>query len=256
MNRSKLYSVVFVLIITVFWGFVLSFAATSLREPQQANEALNMRTNILLALGLTQRDQDLDADELTRIYEESVTSFLVDSEGTLIKDDDGKTIPADGVDLEEELDNPDRSAWRLPVFVGVKDGGASVYAIPVFGKGLWSTLYGYLALSDDLDTVQGITFYKHGETAGLGAEIEQAWFQDNFVGKKVFDGNELRSIRVVKGKVDDVYSNPADHTYAVDGISGASMTGRGVTNLLDEKLTIYEPYIRRVRAETAQAEAR
>ena len=247
MNRSKLYSVVFVLIITVFWGFVLSFAATSLREPQQANETLNMRTNILQAVGLMEREEKLEPEERNKLYEESVESFLVDHEG--------KVIPgssAEGVDLEEELENPDPAAWRLPVFVVTEGGRASVYAIPVFGKGLWSTLYGYLALSDDLDTVKGITFYKHGETAGLGAEIEQAWFQDNFVGKKIFDGNELRSIRVVKGKVGDVFSNSADHTYAVDGISGASMTGRGVTNLLDEKLTIYEPYIRRVRAETAQ----
>ena len=247
MNRSKLYSVVFVLIITVFWGFALSFAATSLRAPQQANETLNMRTNILQAVGLMERDEALEPEERNKLYEESVESFLVDHEG--------KVIPgssAEGVDLEEELENPDPAAWRLPVFVVTEGGRASVYAIPVFGKGLWSTLYGYLALSNDLDTVAGITFYKHGETAGLGAEIEQAWFQDNFVGKKIFDGNELRSIRVVKGKVGDVFSNSADHTYAVDGISGASMTGRGVTNLLDEKLTIYEPYIRRVRAETAQ----
>ena len=246
MNRSKLYSVVFVLIITVFWGFVLSFAATSLREPQQANEILNMRTNILVALGLVDRDNDLGAEELNQIYDESVKSFLVDHAGNEIP---GSS--AEGVDLEEELDNPDPAAWRLPVFVGSKDG-STVYAIPVFGKGLWSTLYGYLALRQDLDTVAGITFYKHGETAGLGAEIEQAWFQDNFVGKKVFEGNEIRSIEVVKGKVGDVYSNPADHTYAVDGISGASMTGRGVTDLLNEKLNIYGPYIRRVRAETAQ----
>ena len=251
MNRSKLYSVVFVLIITVFWGFVLSFAATSLREPQQANEALNMRTNILVAVGLMGRDDALEPEQRNKLYEESVESFLVDHEGKVIA---GSS--AVGVDLEEELEDPDPAAWRLPVFVVTEGGRASVYAIPVFGKGLWSTLYGYLALSDDLDTVKGITFYKHGETAGLGAEIEQAWFQDNFVGKKIFDGNELRSIQVVKGKVGDVFSNSADHTYAVDGISGASMTGRGVTNLLDEKLTIYEPYIRRVRAETAQVEAR
>ena len=247
MNRSKLYSVVFVLIITVFWGFALSFAATSLRAPQQANETLNMRTNILQAVGLMERDEALEPEERNKLYEESVESFLVDHEG--------KVIPgssAEGVDLEEELENPDPAAWRLPVFVVTEGGRASVYAIPVFGKGLWSTLYGYLALSNDLDTVAGITFYKHGETAGLGAEIDQAWFQDNFVGKKIFDGNELRSIRVVKGRVADVFSDSADHTYAVDGISGASMTGRGVTNLLDEKLNIYEPYIRRVRAETAQ----
>ena len=245
MNRSKVYSVVFVLIITVFWGFVLSFAATSLREPQQANEQRNIRENILKAVGLMEREQKLEPEEINQLYDDSVESFLVDHEG--------KVIPgssADGVDLEEELENPDPAAWRLPVFVVTEGGRASVYAIPVYGQGLWSTLYGYLALEDDLDTVKGITFYKHGETAGLGAEIEQAWFQDNFVGKRIFDGSALRSIQVVKGKVADVFSNAADHTYAVDGISGASITGRGVTNLLQEKLAIYAPYITRVRAET------
>lgn len=245
MNRSKVYSVVFVLIITVFWGFVLSFAATSLREPQQANEQRNIRENILKAVGLMEREEKLEPEEINQLYDDSVESFLVDHEG--------KVIPgssADGVDLEEELENPDPAAWRLPVFVVTEGGKASVYAIPVYGQGLWSTLYGYLALEDDLDTVKGITFYDHGETAGLGAEIEQAWFQDNFVGKRIFDGSALRSIQVVKGKVADVFSNAADHTYAVDGISGASITGRGVTNLLQDKLAIYAPYITRVRAET------
>ena len=245
MNRSKVYSVVFVLIITVFWGFVLSFAATSLREPQQANEQRNIRENILKAVGLMEREEKLEPEEINQLYDDSVESFLVDHEG--------KVIPgssADGVDLEEELENPDPAAWRLPVFVVTEGGKASVYAIPVYGQGLWSTLYGYLALEDDLDTVKGITFYDHGETAGLGAEIEQAWFQDNFVGKRIFDGSALRSIQVVKGKVADVFSNAADHTYAVDGISGASITGRGVTNLLQEKLAIYAPYITRLRAET------
>lgn len=250
MNRSKLYSVVFVLIITVFWGFVLSFAATSLRAPQQANEMLNMRTNILVAVGLMERGEQLEPEALNQLYDDSVESFLVDHEGNVIA---GSS--AEGVDLEEELENPDPAAWRLPVFVVTEGGTASVYAVPVFGKGLWSTLYGYLALQDDLDTVRGMTFYRHGETAGLGAEIEQAWFQNNFVGKRIFDGNELRSVRVVKGKVEDVLSSASDHTYAVDGISGASMTGRGVTDLLLDKLTIYEPYIRRVRAEI-QAEVR
>lgn len=250
MNRSKLYSVVFVLIITVFWGFVLSFAATSLRAPQQANEMLNVRTNILLAVGLMERGEQLEPEALNQLYDDSVESFLVDHEGNVIA---GSS--AEGVDLEEELENPDPAAWRLPVFVVTEGGAASVYAVPVFGKGLWSTLYGYLALQDDLNTVRGMTFYKHGETAGLGAEIEQAWFQNNFVGKRIFEGNELRSVRVVKGKVEDVLSSASDHTYAVDGISGASMTGRGVTDLLLDKLTIYEPYIRKVRAET-QAEVR
>ena len=94
-----------------------------------------------------------------------------------------------------------------------------------------------------------MTFYKQGETAGLGAEIAQPWFQENFVGKKIFDGEVLRSIEVVKGKVEQLIADPDDQIYAVDGISGASITGRGVADLLKEKLGIYEPYVKRVRAE-------
>ncbi len=245
MGRSKIYSVVFVIIITLFWGFVLSYAATSLRERQEFNEIVNIRTNILVATGLIDRDDTLAPEEVDELYNTSIESFVVDHEGRVLTGE-----PADGVDLEVELESPDPEDWRLPVFVVTKNGQADVYAIPVFGRGLWSTLYGYLALERDLSTVRGITFYDHAETAGLGAEISEPWFQENFVGKQVFDAaGNLRSIGVAKGAVTDTISNAADRDYFVDGISGASQTGRGVTNLLEDKLQLYEPYIRKIRAE-------
>ena len=171
-----------------------------------------------------ERGEQLRPEEIDQRYKESIESFLVDHEGNVFPG-----IGAEGVDLEKELENLDPTTWRLPVFVVTEGGACQRLRHPNTRQGVvWSTLYGYLALEDDLDTVRGVTFYDHAETAGLGAEIDQAWFQDNFVGKRIFDGNALRSIQVVKGKVGDVYSNAADHTYAVDGISGASMTGRGV----------------------------
>ena len=246
MGRGRFYSVIFIIIITVFWGFVLSFAATSLRDRQEFNETVNVRTNILVATGLLERDEALGPDEIDDLYNRSIESFLVDHEGRVLS---GQT--ADGVDLEIELESPNPEDWRLPVFVVTKNGQADVYAIPVFGRGLWSTLYGYLALERDLSTVRGITFYDHAETAGLGAEISEPWFQENFVGKQVFDASgNLRSIGVVKGSVTATLSNVAEHDYYVDGISGASQTGRGVTNLLEDKLSLYEPYIRKIRAES------
>ena len=245
MGRGKIYSVVFVIIITLFWGFVLSFAATSLRERQKFNETVNMRTNILVATGLIDRDDAFAPEEIDELYNTSIESFLVDREGRVLTDES-----AEGVDLEVELESPNAEQWRLPVFVVTKNGQADVYAIPVFGRGLWSTLYGYLALERDFSTVRGITFYDHAETAGLGAEISEPWFQENFVGKQVFDGaGNLRSIGVVKGIVTDTISNTVEHDFYVDGISGASQTGRGVTNLLEDKLQLYEPYIRKIRAE-------
>ena len=245
MGRGRIYSVVFIIIITLFWGFVLSYAATSLRDRQEFNEKVNIRTNILVATGLIERGDTLAPAEVDYLYNNSIESFLVDHEGRVLSGES-----ADGVDLEVELESAEPEDWRLPVFVVTKNGQADVYAIPVFGMGLWSTLYGYLALERDLSTVRGITFYDHAETAGLGAEISEARFQENFIGKQVFDdAGNLRSIGVVKGTVTSTISDSTEHEFYVDGISGASQTGRGVTNLLEDKLQLYEPYIRKIRAE-------
>ena len=121
----------------------------------------------------------------------------------------------------------------LPIF---KSSKPEAYIIPITGKGLWSTLYGYFAIDNDLNTVKGITFYKHGETPGLGAEIEKEWFQENFIGKKIKNNsNELVSIEVLKGKSDgDIHS--------VDGISGATITCRGVTDMLMNDISKYNSF--------------
>ena len=98
-------------------------------------------------------------------------------------------------------------------------------------------MFGYIALKDDLNSVLGITFYKHGETPGLGAEVEKKWFQDNFIDKRIFDENgDFVSIAVAKGKALDQY-------HSVDGISGATMTSNGVTKLLATDLGRYMNYI-------------
>ena len=243
MQHSKPYSIGFILIITALFGLLLALAASALRERQQFNEEVNVKRNILMAVGVLDRDREMELEEIDAMYQESVQSFAVDPEGTIVEGVSGESL-----DLEVVLQNPDTSQHRYPVFVATDAGGSTVYAIPVFGKGLWSTLYGYLALEADLETVRGMTFYAHGETPGLGAEIEQAWFQDNFVGKKIYDAGALRTIQVVKGTVENRIQDPGDRDYYVDGISGATITGRGVSNLLETKVALYEPFFRRVRA--------
>ncbi|MDX1315152.1 MAG: FMN-binding protein, partial [Eudoraea sp.] len=103
---------------------------------------------------------------------------------------------------------------------------------PVSGKGLWSTLYGYFALEPDAKTVRGITFYQHGETPGLGAEIEKDWFQSKFAGKKLFESGQPTEFRVTK-------PGSASGDYAVDGISGATLTAKGVESLLRHDAALY-----------------
>ena len=243
MQHSKPYTIGFILIITALFGLLLALAASALRERQQFNEEVNVKRNILMAVGVLDRDREMELDEIDDMYQESVQSFAVDPEGTIVEGVSGESL-----DLEVVLQNPDTSQHRYPVFVATDAGGSTVYAIPVFGKGLWSTLYGYLALEADLETVRGMTFYAHGETPGLGAEIEQAWFQDNFVGKKIYDAGALRTIQVVKGTVENRIQDPGERDYFVDGISGATITGRGVSNLLETKVALYEPFFRRIRA--------
>ena len=243
MQHSKPYSIGFILIITALFGLLLALAASALRERQQFNEEVNVKRNILMAVGVLDRDREMELDEIDAMYQESVQSFAVDADGTIVEGVSGESL-----DLEVVLQDPDTSLHRYPVFVATDAGGSTVYAIPVFGKGLWSTLYGYLALEADLETVRGMTFYAHGETPGLGAEIEQAWFQDNFVGKKIYDAGALRTIQVVKGTVENRIQDPGERDYFVDGISGATITGRGVSNLLETKVALYEPFFRRIRA--------
>jgi Na+-transporting NADH:ubiquinone oxidoreductase subunit C len=127
------------------------------------------------------------------------------------------------------------------------DDEPRAYVLPISGKGLWSTIYGYIALDVDGATVRGITFYKHGETPGLGGEIEKEWFKSNFEGKRIFDeeGN-LVSITVVKGKVEELIPESEAYHY-VDGISGSTLTGRGINEFLEEDLGKYEPFLKKVK---------
>ena len=128
-----------------------------------------------------------------------------------------------------------------PYYLVYKSNNAII--IPISGKGLWSTLYGYFALDLDLETVKGITFYKHGETPGLGAEVEKSWFQNNFIGKRfVDDEGNLVGIRIVKGKADP------NSQYEVDGISGATITSKGLESFLVDDLKKYEPFFQKIRS--------
>ena len=128
----------------------------------------------------------------------------------------------------------------FPIYIHKTNDNINGYVIPISGKGLWSTLYGYFAIEPDCETAKGITFYKHGETPGLGGEVEKKWFQDNFKGKKFIDGNNtLVGIQVVKGSVD---KSSKEAYRQVDGISGATITGDGVSDMIKERIQHYVPF--------------
>jgi len=229
--HSNSYTIVFTSIVTIILGGFLSVAAGTLKEIQELNVENDSKKNILSSLGYEPNsDQLWTSDDITKLFELNIEAYVLNS--------NGERTNTDPATINTEVDKE-----NLPIYVDKKDGIVNGYAIPISGKGLWSTLYGYFAIEPDGVTAKGITFYAHKETPGLGGEVEKPWFQNNFVGKRFIDedGN-LVGIKVIKGKADP--GSP----YEVDGISGATITSKGLESFLVDDLEKYEPFFRKIRS--------
>jgi Na+-transporting NADH:ubiquinone oxidoreductase subunit C len=205
--REDTKTLVFAAIVCVSCSLLLSGTAAGLKTRQQANEAFDVKRNIVKAFGI-----DISAMARPEI------------EGT----------------FEQHV--AEDKAGDLPIFTWTEDGAdsPSKYAFPVSGKGLWSMLYGYLSLEADLETIAGISFYKHGETPGLGAEIEKPWFLSQFAGKKLYADGKPTNFLVTK-------PGYATGDMAVDGISGATLTGKGVEKLVQKDAAAYANYFNSIK---------
>lgn len=237
MRRSNAYTIFFATVICLICSALLTLVSFGLKERQELNKEIERKKNVLKVIGIDEqlaKAEGEGAKAIRALYSSSIREVVVDSKGTIIE----------GLS-SEEVKSPDE---QFIVYIAMDGDTVTGYVIPIEGPGLWSTLYGYLSLERDLNTVKGITFYEHGETPGLGAEIEKPWFQSNFVGKKIFgDDGKLRSVSVVKGKVKENISDEAERRYYVDGISGATMTSSSVTVLLKDALNRYLPYFATIR---------
>lgn len=234
---SRTYIFIFILITTLTASAIVTITSISLQSRQAKNQRLDKKKNVLVALRLISENSSPTNSKIDSIYENNIREIAVNPQGTRVDPPQGQSLLTI---------NPEKKDQKImPVFIKEQAGEIEAYCFPVAGKGLWSSIYGYLALERDLNTVLGITFYKHGETPGLGAEVEKQWFTSNFIGKKVFnENNELVSIEVVKGKIKDEAKNI---THKVDGITGATKTGDGVTQFLHEDLNRYKPFIKNTR---------
>ncbi len=225
----------FALIITLVCSILLAAAATLLKPRQEENIQLDIKKNILKSVGLIDPEKDYSREEILNMYEQNIQALVINSNGDIVE---GKTPESIDPKVDKDL---------YPIYENKKEGRILAYIIPISGKGLWSTIYGYLAVEPDGKTVKGITFYQHGETPGLGGEISTNWFQNNFKGKSFVDKNgNMVSITIVKGKVKDKIAADQRYHY-VDGISGATLTGRGVTKFLKKNLTTYDAFFKKLR---------
>lgn len=237
MNKnSNQYTFLFAIIVCVASGVLLSAVSEGFRKQQELNAVLDVKKNILKAVHLKEPiSLQAKPNDVLKIYDSKIEEVVINEQGELIE---GKQ-PADIKENEKNLH---------PLYIYKEDGQVEAYAFPIVGQGLWSTLYGYLALEADAATIRGITFYKHGETPGLGAEIEKDWFQNNFKGKKIWSVKEKRLTPtvVVKGRAQEQYKGE-ELQYHVDGITAATITGSGVTGMMEKWLNIYESYFSKMR---------
>ena len=223
--RSNAYTLIFTSITTVILGFLLSFVYSSLEETQRINEEIDIMKNILYSLEFKENDDPWTVEEVKKLFDSSIIQKVVSVDGEVIDNLVPSEIPTDKMETQ------------FPLYIKVLNNSIDGYAIPISGKGLWSTLYGYFAIENDGLTVKGIRFYKHKETPGLGGEVSKKWFQNNFIGKEIYNDKELVSIIVAKAGYADKNS-----LYEVDGISGATITSNGVTSFLKRDLKRYQKY--------------
>lgn len=280
---SNAYTIGFIVVLSLICAVILSVLASALAEPKEQAKELDRSTQMLIAAKILNHEgyflipdaegkfaPDLKAGKASRaqildVYDKRIKAILVNDQGEI------KTFKDLGID-QSSYENGNRKSgyykqnWKLVYEVypaKAEEGKAKPigYVIPVNGFGLWDAIYGYLAIKPDADTVIGMTWYDQKETPGLGANISEAAWQKFFDGKKIFqessDGKtDFKTaplgITVVKGKVSEVLGDSPKSKSAVDGMTGATLTGNGVNDAFKAVLAAYKPFLLKLNQENSK----
>ncbi|MBO3115820.1 Na(+)-translocating NADH-quinone reductase subunit C [Winogradskyella sp. DF17] len=239
-TEKNSYTVVFAVIMVVVVGAILAGLASGLKPMVKANERYEKQQNILYAMGVNNNQGTSDVEFIpTEIVESEFDKYIkkqyVIQGGEVSENDQAYLIDIKKESTKAKDPNYER---RLPLFIGEKDG-EEVYIVPVRGKGLWDAIWGFVAMDKGM-TVKGVYFDHKGETPGLGANIKERFFMDDFTGEELLDGNEFKGIKVAKGNNDP--KNEIKDDYEVDAIAGSTITGDGVTAMLKKDIQMYKSY--------------
>ena len=256
MQHSNRYIIGFAVAVCMVCSIFVAGSAVGLKDRQEINKALDRQKKVLSVAGLLTADESPSAEEVQKRYNDNIRPMIV----TLETGEYDETLDAASYDQRKAAKDPAtrrkappngaKVAW-LPthglVYLQVDGEAVKKVILPVEGKGLWSTLYGFLALEADGNTVAGLTFYEHAETPGLGGEVDNPAWKALWPGRKAFDANWTPQLRVIKGAAGPPDVDP----HKVDGISGATLTCNGVRDLtlfwLGENG--FGPYLAKFRAE-------
>lgn len=216
----------------VFFSVIVSITAVQLKEKQEYNKKLDVRKNILASAGLMEDGKSVDElfQKITPVIVDLSTGEMlenVDPESVSFEEDISKETKTKIIPSGKDLAGIRKRLKNKKVYL-VKNGDqVEKYILHIYGKGLWSTMYGFVVLKGDANTVEGFSFYQHGETPGLGGEVDNPKWKRSWQGKKIYTSDHQVALDVIKGSVTANTQNPE---YKIDGLSGATITSNGVEN--------------------------
>ncbi|MFN2313839.1 MAG: NADH:ubiquinone reductase (Na(+)-transporting) subunit C [Bacteroidales bacterium] len=224
---SNKYIMIFSVVMIVSVAILLSLTAMLLQPRQEKNVEVEKKMNILSSINVT--STKTDAVELYDRYIKE--SYVINTDGRQMEGVNPFTV---SLRAEQKKSLAEQS---LPVFIAVADNGDTLHIFPLEGKGLWGPIWGYVALEEDMVTIDGVTFDHKGETPGLGAEINTTEFESQFPGKNLYRDGKFVGVKVLKGRADP------QSRYEVDGISGGTITSKGLEDMVYDGLIKYEKYL-------------
>lgn len=234
------YTIIFAVIMVFIVGAILAYLATALKPKIDVNKQLEKQQNILYALGVNDNDEKsvafVSTDRVADEFKKYIVKQLVIQENDVKVDNEAYLI-----DIKKEQAAAKEASYKrqLPLFIGKKDGKIS-YIVPIRGKGLWDAVWGYIAMDSKM-TVTGVFFDHKGETPGLGANINQRFFMDDFIDENLLDpSGKFAGIDISKSNADPINVDKLDNE--IDAIAGATITGDGVAAMIRSELKVYSSY--------------
>jgi Na+-transporting NADH:ubiquinone oxidoreductase subunit C len=247
-TESNLYTILFAIGMVIVVGALLAFTASSLKSTITKNKELEIQQNMLYAMGVNENDPEnknsvefVSTKQAPELFNKYIKKQLVITNGTNTSEDNQAYL----IDVKKEQEKAkEGETRRLPLMVGEKDG-ITYYIAPIRGKGLWDAIWAYIAMDENM-VIKGAYFDHKGETPGLGANIKERFFMDDFIGEHLLDKNgNFKGVVVSKSNADPTNEDKSDNE--VDAIAGSTITGNGVSAMIKNELKQYVPFFKNLK---------
>ena len=237
------YTILFAIGMVIVVGSLLAFTASSLAPNIDVNKRLEKQQNILYAMGINENTSSsakfVSTEKAPDLFKQYIVEQIIIQGGDISSSEDAYLI-----DVKKQQANSKAGIERkLPLFVGEKEN-EKFYIAPIRGKGLWDAIWAYVAMDENM-VIQGAYFDHKGETPGLGANIKERFFMDDFIGEHLMENGNFKGITVSKSNADPKNVDKMD--YEVDAIAGATITGDGVAAMIKSELKLYVPYFKSLK---------